>query len=333
MGSGKNRYNNTPVLRDVQVAKEIRSMAALGQFPKEITVYGLVFYRDHQRQYMISAEPQKLIAFLNDAANQNYHPTPIERYSERLIIPKGYEEDIVRSIKLKLVRKLQAMYPAEIFPLLEQLKDSGSDHVLEIPLQQYRGELESVFQMDKIHAFQDLCTRAYLQKKLSEVVYRQLTEWCEKRIVQLEQYVPPMREKEKYFYGFAVLEDHKISRCVINANLSCIYEEKYRLEQQGFLVTAWHQHLFPVESQGSLRDTAQQMTAFLETVYDEAMIRLMERLQQAPSEREQTNWAAVLTQLQVYGVHAQKLGIYYGQKQGYSVLPEEKGGKDNAGSE
>lgn len=333
MNSGKNRYNNTPVLRDVQVAKEIRSMAALGQFPKEITVYGLVFYRNQQRQYMVSAEPQKLIAFLNNAANQSYHPTPIERYSERLIIPKGYEEDIVRSIKLKLVRKLQTMYPVEIFPFLEQLKDSGSDHVLEIPLQQYREELESVFQIDKIHAFRELCTRAYLQKKLSEVVYRQLTEWCEKRMAQLEQYVPPMREKEKCFYGFAVIEDHKISRCVINANLSCIYEETCKLEHQGFLVTAWHQHLFPVERQGSLRDIAQQMTAFLETVYDEAMIRLMERLQQTSCVLEKTKLEAVLTQLQAYGAHAQKLGIYYGQKQGYSILLEEKGGKDDAGTE
>ena len=333
MGSGKDKYNNTPVLRDVQVAKEIRSMAALGQFPKEITVYGLVFYRNHQRQYMISAEPQKLIAFLNDAANQSYVPTLMERYSERCIIPKGFEEEMVRRIKLKLARKLQAMYPAEIFPLLQQLQDSEPDHTIEMSLLQYRDELESVFYTDKIHAFQDLCTRVYLQRKLSEVFYRQLTEWCEKRIAQLDRYIPPVHEKEKYFYGFAVLEEHKISRCVINANLSCIYEEKCRLEQQGLLVTAWHQHLCLVEGQGSLRNITQQMKAFLETVYDETMIRLLESLQQSSDVLTTTKQRAILTQLQVYGEHVEKLGIYYGQKYGCHILREEKGGRADAGSE
>ena len=34
------------VLRDVQIAQEIRSLAALGVFPKGILVYGLVYYQN-----------------------------------------------------------------------------------------------------------------------------------------------------------------------------------------------------------------------------------------------------------------------------------------------
>ena len=64
------QYNATAILRDEQVAQEIRSMAALGKFPKEITVYGLVYYCDDERKYMISADSGKLIAFLNETAGR-----------------------------------------------------------------------------------------------------------------------------------------------------------------------------------------------------------------------------------------------------------------------
>ena len=77
------------VLRDVQMAQEIRSLAALGVFPKGILVYGLVYYQNGERQYMISADPAKLIAFLNDVQNRRFFPTPMESYSESLIIPEG----------------------------------------------------------------------------------------------------------------------------------------------------------------------------------------------------------------------------------------------------
>ena len=72
-------YNQTAVLRDVQVAQEIRSMAALGKFPKEITAYGLVYYQNGQRYYMLSTEQAKLIRFLNETANQAFFPTLYRR--------------------------------------------------------------------------------------------------------------------------------------------------------------------------------------------------------------------------------------------------------------
>ena len=58
------------VLRDVQMAQEIRSLAALGVFPKGILVYGLVYYQYGQRQYMVTADPAKLISFLKARASK-----------------------------------------------------------------------------------------------------------------------------------------------------------------------------------------------------------------------------------------------------------------------
>jgi len=306
------------VLRDVQIAQEIRSLAALGVFPKGILVYGLVYYQNAKRQYMISSDPAKLITFLNDAENFKLFPTPIESYSERLIIPEGEEEDITNSVKLKLARKLQEKYPEEVFVLLEKLKDNSDNGLMEEALLQYREDLESIFDIDKIKAFRDLCTRAYWRKNLSELVYYQLMEWCNKRLAQLADYVPPMGSKQKIFYGFAVLEEQKIQRCVINANLSCIYEERDKLEQQGLYVTAWHERLFTVERQESLRSVNQAMTEFLQQIYDADMIALIEKMEQLPGAVDQKKLEETLLQLSEYGPAAKQLGQYYGQKWGAS---------------
>lgn len=325
--------NELAVMRDVQVAQEIRSMAALGVFPKGIVVYGLVYYQNGQRQYMISSDPANLISFLNDVENRKLFPTPMESYSERLIIPEGYEADIINKIKLKLAKKLQNMYPAPVFAMLEQLHNKVPNDSMAESLIQYRRELESVFQADKIQAFQGFCTRAYLRKNISELVYQQLIGWCKKRLAQLEVYVAPAGSKEKKFYGLAVLQNHVVSQCVINANLNCIYQEKYKLEQQGMLTTDWHQKTFTVERQESLREINQQMASFLNTIYDRDMIALIEQMEQLPGVITAEEMENVITRLRVYGEKAEALGEFYGQMWGAIAREKREDGNDDAVSE
>lgn len=304
------------VLRDVQMAQEIRSLAALGVFPKGILVYGLVYYQNGKRQYMISAEPEKLITFLNDVENRKYFPTPIESYSESLIIPEGEEEDIIKRVKLKLARKLQASYPAEVFALLEQCHCTEKSAYMDDALLSYREELESVFDIEKIKAFRDLCTRAYLRNTLTDWTYRKLIDWCELRFNQLVDYLPPINKKEKRFYGMAVLEHQSISRSIINANLSCIYQEKCKLEQDGQSVTVWHEKWICVEQQESLRTANQEMIAFLQYIYDAPMLQLIERLASAPSGVNVDMMQKAIQRVAAYGVKAEALGQYYGHMWG-----------------
>lgn len=307
------QYNATPVLRDVQVAQEIRSMAALGKFPKEVIVYGLVYFKNNQRQYMISTEPAKLISFLNCTENLEFFPTPIESYSERLLIPEGYEADIVKAIKLKLARKLQTLYPYETFVILQELNTTQSNDVLNETFLQYRGLFESEFSVEKIKAFSALCTKAYLRKNISTLVYQQINTWCEKRLLQLENYIPPGSSKERTFYGMAILENYKIQRCVMNANLNCIYQEKQDLEKQGFLTTIWHKQKFQVELQGSLQGVVAQMTEILVHIYDESMTALLKQIEQAPGVISSERFTEAMTQLHSLGEGAEQLGKMYGR--------------------
>lgn len=313
------------IFRDMQVALEVRSMAALGKFPKEITVYGLLYYQNGQRQYMISAEAAKLISFLNDAANRKYFPTPMESYSERVVIPEGYEEDVVQRIKLRLARSLQENYPSQVFQALEQLSAQEPNDSMEQKLLAYRAGLESVFCPDKLQAFQTLCTRTYLRKNISLLVYQQLMHWIEKRLTQLEENIPPKSKQEKTFYGLAVLPGHQIGRCVVNANLKCIYEEQCALEEQGLLLTSWHKKAFHVEKQESLQGLKRQMADALADIYDQDLIALMEQVEQAPSVIDQKAWQRLFAQTSVLGEKAKALVKYYGRQWGVDV--QQTGGR------
>lgn len=308
--------------RDLQVAHEIRSMAALGVFPKGIIVYGLVYFKEGKRQYMISEDPVNLISFLNCVENQKYFPSPIQSYSERLIIPEGYEEDIINGIKIKLARQLQATYPKEVFLLLQELDETPGDNAMEAVLRAYRNEMEIVFDEDKIEAFRDLCTRAFIRKNLSELVYKELMDWCQKRLLQLVDYVPPVGAKEKCFYGFSVIDNHKVRKTVINANLMCIYQDKRDLESQGNACTSWHKKTFTVLQQESLRGIQNQMKQHIESIYDEAMIQVIEKLNQTESVVDAEHMQDIMHKLCKYGQKAVEMGVYYGKLWGAKITEE-----------
>ncbi len=310
--------------RDIQVAHEIQSMAALGVFPKGIIVYGLVYFKDGKRQYMISEDPVNVISFLNDVENQKYFPSPIDSYSERLIIPEGYEEDIINGIKIKLARQLQETYPEEVFLLLRELDGTPGNSAMEDVLRAYRNEMEVVFDEDKIEAFRDLCTRAFTRKNLSELAYQELTEWCQKRLLQLVDYVPPVGNKEKSFYGFSVIEDHKVSRTIINANLKCIYQDKRSLEDKGNACTLWHKKTFTVMQQESLRGIQEQMKHHIESIYDEQMIQVMEQLDHTTSVVDSVRMQDIMQKLSVFGQKAVDLGAYYGKLWGVKITLERR---------
>ncbi len=309
-------YNQTAVLRDVQVAQEIRSMAALGKFPKEITAYGLVYYQNGQRYYMLSTEQAKLIRFLNETANQAFFPTLIDSHTERLAIPEGFEEDVIRAVKLQLAQNLAKDYPQQAFACLLEVSQAAPNDSAEDALWHYRRRLESIFDAEKIRAFAAICTRAYLRKNCTLAAYQALSAWCAKRLLQLESFVPPVGQRDKRFYGLAVLKDNRLERCIINANLSCIYQEKLALEQQGFLTTIWHQYNFAAPKQESLSGIHAQMTAILEKIYDADLIALMEQIEQAPAVIDPLRFAQAMDELTALGKKAAALGAYYGQRWG-----------------
>lgn len=274
--------NFTALSRDIQTAADINTMVALGAFPKEIVVYGTVYYQDGQRKYLLSCDSGKIISFLNEPDHRVWFPVAMERYMERLLIPEGAEDRVRKEVKLHMAQQLQQKYPEELFRVLAALQKKPGNAAMDGAMKGYRIQMEREFDIDRLKAFRELCVKAYLRKNLSEEVFRQLTEWGKERILRLESRIPPVKGKEKLFYGLASFQNGKLEKSYINANLKCLYEEQERLEKQGKEVTAWHQRKFYIEGQGSLEAYRKEMMTMLECAYDERYLELDEMLKRCP---------------------------------------------------
>lgn len=264
-------YNQSPVLRDVQVAQEIRDMAALGKFPQEITVYGLAYYKHGERYYMISGEPESLIVFASAPEHFEYFPTPIQRYAKRQLIPEGEKENLKNTLKIKLALQLEVMYPLSHFQALAQQKKPPANAEVKYLIDTMRQDLEPVFSREKIEAFQGICVKAYMNGHLSEGEFLSLQSWYQKRLLELEQFLLPEYERQRTYYGFAVIDQGQIADAVVNANLWVIYQKQMTLAEKGALVTTWHAQRV-TGNIGQAQDAVKEM---LYAIYDAAMSRLL----------------------------------------------------------
>ena len=308
-------YNEMPILRDKHAADEVRMMASLGMYPQGITVYGLVYFKDGERHYLLSTIQRNLIDFLNNALNEQYYPSDIYVYSESRMLPEGYAEEITNAVKAAAGRCLQQMYPEQVFALLEELHDFQASTNLDEDFIQMRSKLEPVFDLGTIEAFRELCTRAFLRKNMTKAVYNGLSAWCRKRITAIESYLPPLKDKEKIFYGFALIESCCVSKCVINANLDVIYRERLSYERQGIAVTAICRKHFLYERQESLQSLKARMEEEIRAIYDAEMLGLLEKLSAKaifPRERK----TEIFRRLSSLGEEAVKIGEKYAHRWG-----------------
>lgn len=156
-------------LRDVQIAKDTMILSDLGKFPQEVMVYGLAYYMNDKRYYMVSTNKEDLIAFISHPKHFCYFPTPIEQYSERLAIPKGYEEEVINQIKLKMAQQLMTHYPIDLFKILAEINTIQQQDSLDKTFYHYCSNLEWVFDAEKIIAFHPVCDQAYLRKNISQL--------------------------------------------------------------------------------------------------------------------------------------------------------------------
>ena len=102
----------------------------------------------------------------------------------------------------------------------------------------------------------------------------------------------------------------------------CIYQDKRDLESKGNACTLWHKKTFTVLQQESLRGIQEQMKQHIESIYDEAMIQVMEKLNQTESVVDAEHMQDIMCKLRMYGQKAVDLGAYYGKLWGAKITEE-----------
>ena len=68
--------------RDVQLAEDFKKMAELGYLDQEYTVYGIVYWKDGIRNYMISSDEAQVWEQVKNLLLQNIYPSPVKQLTK-----------------------------------------------------------------------------------------------------------------------------------------------------------------------------------------------------------------------------------------------------------
>ena len=310
----------TMMFRDAEAAKQFAKMNDMGRYPKEMVVYALAYYKDDKRHYMITATEDELIHFVMASENRAYYPTPILKYSQRLHVPKGYEEDIYNSLKLSAAQILQRDYPDWLFAELMAIDQATPySNAVDDIFEQALESMEGVFALDRVNVFGELAAAAHQYKKLSRLAYAQIMNWCVTRRTHLESYIPPAERTEKGLYAFAVLDESMVKDVYINACLSNIYEQRITQQAMGRLVTPLLKKVYSCEQYKTIGEMKKQMHKDASALFDGLFRKLIYSTACQPSPFADAGFAHLASRAEAAGAAAAKLIHYYGQLWG---IPE-----------
>ena len=154
------------LFRDVQAALEFQQMAEEGYLDTEFTMYGTVYIKEGKRHYLISADEEKILTFLEQAVFLDYHPLPVETLTEVCPVPLGEKQRIAQSLKVCLARRLAASFPEDFLQEVERYAALESTDEARPLLMTLYQQMRNTFDRDKILLTEQLVRLAYASKVL-----------------------------------------------------------------------------------------------------------------------------------------------------------------------
>ena len=111
--------------RDLQVAEDFSKMAELGYLDKEFTMYGAAFDEDGKRRYIVTGDLDKLYDFDSACTETQTYLTPLLTLTKVCPVPSGCDDDIARTVKMDLAKKLADVYSKEFFAAADTLAQAA----------------------------------------------------------------------------------------------------------------------------------------------------------------------------------------------------------------
>ncbi len=223
-------------MRDAQVAEEVSRMAELGWFDTEFTMYGCCYFKNGDRQYRLSAEPEKIYEFIEHAAQQGCIVSSLQKISERYPVPVGMKDSVALDVKKALAMYMQDGYPIEFFKYMQQLKEIVKEDSGYLYLKKQQEQLSSCFDRELLRRYELELDFIYESDKLTEEHYEQFKVWLREEHKNMEEDAVHKEIYEKIFYGFGYIEANKV-KYVINARKDSVYKRKAELQAQRLYTT------------------------------------------------------------------------------------------------
>lgn len=303
------------LFRDVQVALEFQQMAEEGYLDTEFTMYGTVYYASGQRHYLVSANEEKIIAFVEAAPLQDIHPMPIQSLTEVCPVPLGEKETIAQDVKLRLARRLQMQYPLAFLELVETMADAANTDDARPLLETLCRQVQNTFDAERIALAEQLIALAYAGKVLRKDTMQKLLRTIAAEKENLEDDVIIKDLLQKTWYTLAYRETPGHINYVTNARRGWISHKKGALEEQGRIVAPIYQHTYWYNNQISSEAIKARHQERCAELLDEAYLQNVETIVHYPTALDEAAFRAACAFVQEqYGPQAQAALLLYGRR-------------------
>ena len=222
--------------RDVQVAEDFKKMAEMGYLDQEYTVYGIVYWKDGTRNYVISSDEAKIWEQIKQLLLQDIYPSQIKQLTKICHVPVGEEERIATEVKVALAEYLYHAYPAEALQKIASVLQTIENENLFREIEGYCKQVEGCFSADEIYLARALIEFSYIHKNITEVQYRDLLMWLKYEEKNIQNDIVRKDIIEKTFYTLIYSDNRGKKKFATNARKDWIYKKTSQLMQKGIIV-------------------------------------------------------------------------------------------------
>ena len=222
--------------RDMCCIAAVGDMAEMGRFDEEFHMYGCASLDGGKITYRVTPLAEQIYQFTSAGAVSGYYPTRVHSYSESLPVPVGMRTGIERSVKLKLARHIQTLYPASYFMLLQPFCEVSADNSSQPLLERLKEAVEGYFEEAICQLFEGTVQIAYAAKHLNRDSYRDFQHWLANVRRQMEDTPVIQSGMPRTFYGFCYQKGEGAIKTIVNAQAISVWEQRGNLERQGYLV-------------------------------------------------------------------------------------------------
>lgn len=255
--------------RDEQMTQNVATMAALGRFEKEFTVYGCVFFDNEQIIIAISESADRIFDWMYDIENKDQYVSTIHSASIRSLVPAGMENFFIEQAQQKLILSLRSIYPSEYFLTLQKAFQVFPTNQSFEPLEQMRYQLDGICNNEQLMIFQGLIEKAYKRKILKESSYLQLLKWVNWTKRDLEQQIIKKDKYEKDFFAFIYISrDQTSHHIVIDGNKANTYKKLEQKISQNYFVSNIITKKWYYNNTYTIIDAKNDCKAYLEQIFD-----------------------------------------------------------------
>ncbi len=259
--------NGKVLFRDLKVADDVKKMMDMRYFQQEYTMYGCLFREENEQKYIISANIDKIIDFVNNRENYDKYPLPIIKHSLSTTVPAGNEEEIVRLAKIELAKIIRSNYSKGFLQDFFELASQENDDQAEPILSELQEKMYGLFRSDNLVLFENLMNVAYRGKHLRNATKSIYEEWLEDEWRQMEEYTEIDSFFNKKLYGIAYLKNGNIAT-YCNGIKKKAFEKQEQLEAEGGIVSQINKKIYPCYSEKNLYEIKKEYQIELVNLFD-----------------------------------------------------------------